>query len=127
MINRDFYLANAITAGIALAVEVAFLTGRWLVYLWARDDERRLTGCLANGTAINTETYVQCLIEAGLGNASSFVMSIVGGFLGSFIPLPGAAIGCSIFLGFVGYILGRLSAAEVVVRLKKLVGEPIKD
>lgn len=62
-----------------------------------------------------------------MGNMGSFVMSIVGGFLGSIVPLPGAAIGCSIFLGFVGYIIGRLSADAVIIRLKKLVGETIAD
>jgi len=115
------FSGNAITAAVALAVEITFLTIRWFVYLWNRNNDEKREKHLANGTAIETKKYVQCLITAGIANCASFGMSLAGAAVGAYIPLPGTVIGFSIFFGFLGYIIGRCGSNAIINLLERAI------
>ncbi len=115
------FSGNAITAAAALAVEITFLTIRWFVYLWYRNNDEKCEKHLANGTAITTRVYVKCLIQAGIANCASFGMSLAGAAVGACIPLPGTVIGFSIFFGFLGYIIGRCSSNAIINLLERAI------
>ncbi|CAF1063511.1 unnamed protein product [Adineta steineri] len=114
---------NAITAGIALLVEVVILTIRWVIYLCVRKNNEKREKYFANGWAINTEKFVKCLIQAGIANGVSFGMSIAGGAVGVFIPLPGATVGFSILFGFIGYVIARWGAGALIETLQQMINE----
>ncbi|CAF3487925.1 unnamed protein product [Rotaria sp. Silwood1] len=120
-------LSNAITAGIALVVEIAFLTIRWIVYLCVKKNEEKLKDYLVAGCAIDTKEYVKCLIQAGIANGVSFGMSIAGGVVGTFIPLPGATVGFSILFGFISYVIARWGSGALINIFQKLIDEKMNE
>ncbi|CAF3555443.1 unnamed protein product [Rotaria sp. Silwood1] len=119
--------SNAITAGIALVVEIAFLTIRWIVYLCVKKNEEKLKDYLVAGCAIDTKEYVKCLIQAGIANGVSFGMSIAGGVVGTFIPLPGATVGFSILFGFISYVIARWGSGALINIFQKLIDEKMNE
>ena len=116
-------------------VEVIILTVRWLINYWFKKKRENCRGnkvectenkekyerCIAGGFAIETKTYVKCLIQAGIGNGFSFGFSVAGGVIGALIPLPGAAVGFSILFGFIGYVAARFSSGAVIDILEKVI------
>lgn len=81
---------------------------------------------LAAGYAITTRTYVKCLIQSGIANAASFLFSLAGGMIGAFVPLPGATVGFSIFVGFVGYLIGRCGSGTVINIIERCIEDKNK-
>lgn len=119
----DLLVGNAITAAIALVVEVSILTIRWIIYLCVKENEDKCKEYLAAGYAIKTETYVKCLASTIVANTTSFIASMAGVLIGTFIPLPGAVVGFSIFFGFVGYILGRSGTDAAIIWIERLIND----
>lgn len=108
---------------VAFAVEVVFLTVRWIIYICTKDNPEKRADHLAAGWAIDTKTYVKCLIQALVANGCSLGLSILGGIVGAFIPLPGAMVSFSVFFGFLGYVITRWSAGAIIDMLEKMIDE----
>jgi hypothetical protein len=104
-----------------LAIEIGCLTIRWVIWLCVKNNEEKRINYLAAGWAIETREYVKCLIQAGIANAASFGMSMLGAIVGAFIPLPGATIGFSIFFGFIGYVIARSGSGALINMLEQML------
>ncbi len=99
------------------------LTIRWVIYLCVKKNKEKREKYFANGWAIDTKKYVKCLIQAGIANGVSFGMSIAGGVVGAFIPLPGATVGFSIFFGFIGYVIARWGSGALIEKIQQMINE----
>ncbi|CAF5180784.1 unnamed protein product, partial [Rotaria sp. Silwood1] len=65
--------------------------------------------------------------QAGIANGVSFGMSIAGGVVGTFIPLPGAIVGFSILFGFISYVIARWGSGALINIFQKLIDEKMNE
>ena len=109
---------NALAALTAGVLEALLLSVRLFVYYYYKE---KRTENLARKYAITPHDYIQQMIQAGLGNLSTFGLSIAGMVIKSSVFVSAMSpTAFSTFFGFIGYLAARWITGLIAVKIRHI-------